>query len=115
MRGAYDVIAASTYTFRITPAHAGSILLPGDGKIMVQDHPRACGEHCNSFGLPEKFAGSPPRMRGAWAHNVPYLAAKRITPAHAGSIRISVLGHLGFWDHPRACGEHLLSTGRLFS
>ena len=57
----------------------------------------------------EESAGSPPHLRGAQAR-VNYInSVKRITPAPAGStssvVRLSYLSQ----DHPRTCGEHVVS------
>ena len=31
-----------------------------------------------------------------------------ITPAHAGNTSLCIFHCVGFWDHPRACGEYPL-------
>jgi len=51
--------------------------------------------------------GSPPRMRGAFRAKQDEVLNRRITPAHAGSIKAGPNGAPTIGDHPRACGEHL--------
>ena len=71
---------------RITPAHAGRIVLQPRFYFSPQDHPRACG----------KNAGH------EWALDNGY----RITPAHAGRIPFIRTSGIFGWDHPRACGKN---------
>ena len=64
MRGkAYCNVAVDKLQ-RITPAHAGKSggIVP-DG-IMIQDHPRPCGEKIFDEVEPGEWVGSPPPMRG---------------------------------------------------
>ena len=71
---------------RITPAPAGNTIHHHPDPYMVQDHPRACGKHRQSWF-------------GFWA----YL---RITPAPAGNTQNSSKFPPRLRDHPRACGKH---------
>ena len=48
-------------------------------------------------------------MRGKHAAIVPLSQGKRITPAHAGKTSTSPPYASSPWDHPRACGENLIS------
>ena len=77
--------------------------------IFTKDHPRACGEHGMLAQSVLAWAGSSPRLRGALAvlgyssiddGIIPALAGS--TPSLSGRPRI-------LRDHPRACGEHLVS------
>ncbi len=65
MRGAFLRALRALYTFRITPAHAGSIFCALFSPLLPPDHPRACGEHEGESIAATALAGSPPRMRGA--------------------------------------------------
>ena len=53
--------------------------------------------------------GSPPHMRGKGYGRLAYETAPGITPAHAGKRPPMVMSCGLFWDHPRTCGEKLLS------
>ena len=55
------------------------------------------------------MTGSSPRMRGALANFTDQGQPARIIPADAGSTRQSQTTSLRPWDHPRGCGEHLVS------
>ena len=70
---------------RITPAYAGKRSLNPDNVILVQDHPRLCGE---------KFVKLPRNC-----------SIVGITPAYAGKSFLSVFSAMGVKDHPRLCGE----------
>ena len=64
MRGTHLHYDNGRYDNRITPAHAGNT-----GEVLtihriVQDHPRACGEHLLHRSRQHFITGSPPRMRG---------------------------------------------------
>ena len=65
MRGARLQKSQNIGGRRIIPADAGSTLPCRPCRTCIQDHPRRCGEHCNSgfcWCLP---SGSSPQMRGA--------------------------------------------------
>ena len=53
--------------------------------------------------------GSPPPMRGKVAGDLPCRLPSRITPAYAGKSSFSSGEELEHWDHPRLCGEKILS------
>ena len=53
--------------------------------------------------------GSPPRMRGKAFKEIGGAAQTGITPAHAGKRCNENLSRLAGGDHPRACGEKLLT------
>ena len=91
MRGACVDVRLVGDPDRIIPAHAGSIMRAILRLFITTDHPRTCGEHVTSMGVP--------------------LLAFRIIPAHAGSIGRRHSRYRRSWDHPRTCGEHLAATG----
>ena len=91
---------------RITPAHAGRIR-PGIGYGWIsRDHPRACGK--NFVDIREVVAvwGSPPRMREESIHPSRQPWTYRITPAHAGRMKLILNQPYWLQDHPRACGKN---------
>ena len=90
----------------ITPAHAGNTAYSADLFLMLEDHPRACGEYCTSPAPAASVRGSPPRMRGIPEVFKPCGCQTGITPAHAGNTGHSLTVSAVFRDHPRACGEY---------
>ena len=95
---------------RITPAYAGKSLILLQNHTMYQDHPRLCGEKALPFLSVKRSAGSPPPMRGKAADDLSPAAGNRITPAYAGK-RQQVSDDTGEdQDHPRLCGEKLLTN-----
>ena len=69
----------------IIPAYAGSTYLHCDDVVVVQDHPRVCGEHWVAFLRVSSTRGSSPRMRGARIWVPKKLGQFGIIPAYAGS------------------------------
>ena len=95
---------------RITPAHAGKTLYCFEISPCKTDHPRTCGENVNhSFSLFRR-GGSPPHMRGKRRFCGAPASIQRITPAHAGKTKALIAFSTTPTDHPRTCGENLVST-----
>ena len=93
----------------IIPADAGSTLPRMWVAHRDQDHPRGCGEHRSSRSSSMCQCGSSPRMRGAHTNNPLGYPRIWIIPADAGST-VSYAENRGLLeDHPRGCGEHLIS------
>ena len=95
---------------RIIPADAGStapvIVFMG----ATPDHPRGCGEHRHYRRHHLACAGSSPRMRGAHPPCTSRRGSSRIIPADAGSTLCRTCCRDCRRDHPRGCGEHLISS-----
>ena len=92
----------------IIPAHAGNTVRRCAQRSQRRDHPRACGEHsCLAF-RPAPCPGSSPRMRGTPFHRRENPRYRGIIPAHAGNTHTASSQFQRIWDHPRACGEHVL-------
>ena len=93
----------------IIPADAGST---GSGHALesfTRDHPRGCGEH-DPRGYAGGFhPGSSPRMRGAHIPRRRAPVRGGIIPADAGSTPPGSRTGAARKDHPRGCGEHMLS------
>ena len=67
-----------------------------------------CGEYLlGKFGTLTGL-GSPPRVRGIQDIDDVAYQVFGITPACAGNTAWVSLGFVGFWDHPRVCGEYRL-------
>ena len=96
MRGKQSGVLKLINYHRITPADAGKTLFETFPRVIVQDHPRGCGENkCHSI-YNRKKDGSPPRMRGKLGLLFKPLYLRRITPADAGKTAlIVVFGALG--------------------
>ena len=92
---------------RITPAHAGRMPMSWFAAVLPWDHPRACGKNSAWHWLTVDFSGSPPRMREEFFPISRSSRNRRITPAHAGRIRLMRFVALQLEDHPRACGKNI--------
>ena len=109
MRGRVPARRAGCRTKGITPAYAGKRRTTRTSGARYRDHPRVCGEEptgCYNCG---SLPGSPPRMRGrAEAKEADRLAA-RITPAYAGKSMQALASRSTPQDHPRVCGEEIIT------
>ena len=108
MRGALKEKSTGGQRTRIIPADAGSTDRFGHQYNVNKDHPRGCGEHCNTIFKHIFYLGSSPRMRGAQIPYFLYSVLVRIIPADAGSTGKFGTVPRKSWDHPRGCGEHHL-------
>ncbi len=73
--------------------------------LLLQDHPRLCGEKSAFSSTSLSSWGSPPPMRGKVASIFVPAISSRITPAYAGKSNIVVPSEQPTKDHPRLCGE----------
>ena len=102
--------SAQTEKFdRITPACAGRSHNILRQRLPHQDHPRVCGEKSFSSARRLPATGSPPRVRGEGLCVLCRERLRGITPACAGRRVNSVLLPRTVEDHPRVCGEKVLS------
>ena len=93
----------------IIPACAGSTWSMAIGTAWDGDHPRMCGEHRISVNTVSSSAGSSPHVRGAHS-GIHFRSCRRgIIPACAGSTSIWKPKRSVCWDHPRMCGEHVIT------
>ena len=93
----------------ITPAYAGKRGIKLSIASMIWDHPRVCGEKMVSMIPHRRSLGSPPRVRGKVPQPGVEGCRLGITPAYAGKrgIKLSIASMI--WDHPRVCGEKMVS------
>ena len=70
---------------RITPACAGNTNLGCLCVVVIQDHPRLCGEYQLVDLQRYNRKGSPPPVRGILSDNNSFKVRLRITPACAGN------------------------------
>lgn len=69
---------------RITPAYAGKSRCCSRRAACGSDHPRTCGEKCQTIGQACDLGGSPPHVRGKGLLQIFIPEPFRITPACAG-------------------------------
>ena len=75
-----------------------------------RDHPRICGEHHGIDQTIVSRQGSSPHMRGTRGGSLPLILRTGIIPAYAGNTWHQSYRDIPFGDHPRICGEHLMSA-----
>ena len=71
----------------ITPACAGKRSKSWHSHSPQKDHPRVCGEKCQSTPASPQIIGSPPRVRGKGSKSPVTVRLMGITPACAGKSR----------------------------
>ena len=98
--------------FRITPADAGKTRPLQVFHVLIEDHPRGCGENGHTGQIPARLRGSPPRMRGKQQVELLGYSPSRITPADAGKTLLNAIQYALGEDHPRGCGENGVGTVR---
>ena len=76
-------------------------------------HPRVCGEHCGRGAMLPTVDGSSPRMRGTYLSTHVCRRPGRFIPAYAGNMPPIDISTTKGSVHPRVCGEHDTSTGRV--
>jgi len=110
MRGTLVAEPVAPEFDRFIPAHAGNTSCIPQEALDIPVHPRACGEHLSLMVITEWHAGSSPRMRGTRNHRLVERRDHRFIPAHAGNTHVIQRGTAAIPVHPRACGEHTLTT-----
>ena len=108
MRGKEQVIRNCRVNGGITPAYAGKRIFCRFCAVVVQDHPRICGEKTSSRVTNLSHSGSPPHMRGKAGHGVEGGQHLGITPAYAGKRNQPSRSGRCCRDHPRICGEKIV-------
>ena len=95
---------------RITPAYAGKTGIGLRFAKPTTDHPRVCGENHLLRLTSARMSGSPPRMRGKHQQYIDAALQRRITPAYAGKTRRYAGFRSSNRDHPRVCGENIITA-----
>ena len=81
-----------------------------DSRCGRWDHPRRCGENDGRRICTKFDKGSPPQVRGK-PDNRPWQGTVcGITPAGAGKTFSAFGRNCGNWDHPRRCGENIITA-----
>ena len=114
MRGKGGISRNVIFHCRITPAYAEKRSSTSFKISSYQDHPRLCGEKRTECYTKSAAWGSPPPMRGKVNFHFFFLRIFRITPAYAGKSSCSVPVWIHLWDHPRLCGEKVVSSVMLY-
>ena len=94
---------------RIIPACAGNSVFSRRPTGRTTDHPRVCGELLSRRTTDCRSTGSSPRVRGTLCVPSRSVTRMRIIPACAGNSSTARLNHSSNSDHPRVCGELLVS------
>ena len=113
MRGTPVTSVLALVPMGIIPAYAGNTALRFAVPSLFWDHPRVCGEHLIRNDCRISGRGSSPRMRGTRWVNGRSSAVAGIIPAYAGNTTAGMDTCLGYWDHPRVCGEHMLGFHKI--
>ena len=98
----------------IIPACAGNTPDTSSASPRTWDHPRVCGEHMSRRIIMRSVWGSSPRVRGTRSAAPTGVAHAGIIPACAGNTAESISSSMTIRDHPRVCGEHMVSTRKIF-
>ena len=110
VRGKLSQCAVPLWVVRITPACAGKTASISGKSSGMTDHPRVCGENKEWKVTYYRAEGSPPRVRGKLHFPASAFLPTRITPACAGKTFLIHRSGIQSSDHPRVCGENLLSS-----
>ena len=109
MRGKVNQYVHDELRLGITPACAGKRRQPVHRATPRQDHPRVCGEKFFLLCCCAILKGSPPRMRGKERLAKNQRSVHGITPAYAGKRKVCDGSRHETRDHPRVCGEKIIS------
>ena len=112
MRGTLGVPLIVVAGGRIIPAYAGNTPTRTPSGTASRDHPRVCGEHVYVSNPDILDPGSSPRMRGTRLRARRFAARFGIIPAYAGNTNCRSACVAPNRDHPRVCGEHIMSVYR---
>lgn len=96
---------------RITPAYAGTTDIKLTFRLLVEDHPRKCGNNFRRFHTGFLKWGSPPHMREQHHASTIFTVTEGITPACAGTTKEEDLQQYAYEDHPRSCGNNWREPG----
>jgi hypothetical protein len=104
-RGAVRRLQQLVRQRRVTPARAGSRLIPARPESGGSGHPRSRGEQRSAATERRTSYGSPPLARGAEQCGLGHGAVPRVTPARAGSRWAESPTRARTAGHPRSRGE----------
>ena len=109
VRGTHRVEPQARPQLGIIPACAGNTLSRSRSRRGSGDHPRMCGEHISALSVAVLAAGSSPHVRGTRTLHAIAHEHAGIIPACAGNTTACATIPARTGDHPRMCGEHMLT------
>ena len=110
VRGTAVVELVALFQDWITPACAGNRLPSLENTYNYKDHPRVCGEQISFNTFQILVRGSPQRVRGTPEYEIDSLQHSWITPACAGNRQRTAQSNQLLRDHPRVCGEQVVTV-----
>ncbi len=110
MRGTQNRRCRKYVISGIIPAYAGNTSPARPVTSSARDHPRICGEHPKEAVPWVPPLGSSPHMRGTRCGRETCRSRPGIIPAYAGNTSRRTWTSCMTRDHPRICGEHLVSA-----
>ena len=110
MRGTHGHRRRRTHLHRFIPAHAGNTIQTPTRSSSASVHPRACGERGKALAPGSARPGSSPRVRGTRWRRRELRRVVRFIPARAGNTPTLRLIACPTPVHPRACGEHGITS-----
>ena len=107
MRGKHFLIVDPCAGDGNIPAYAGKTLQLQPDQVILEEHPRVCGENCFIIIAIIFACGTSPRMRGKLPKAFGRMWDHRNIPAYAG--KTPGAPHLAepSSEHPRVCGENV--------
>ena len=109
VRGTLAALLLGELYLGIIPACAGNTRDGLTQRRAPWNHPRVCGEHTLAIIEPFSNQGSSPRVRGTQECSAGRVKVSGIIPACAGNTGHLARSPLPTRDHPRVCGEHVVS------
>ena len=107
MRGKHFLIVDPCAGDGNIPAYAGKTLQLQPDQVILEEHPRVCGENCPRLLAACGITGTSPRMRGKLPAPRTLRNLHRNIPAYAGKTFHCFGAWVWWWEHPRVCGENL--------
>ena len=97
---------------RIIPTRVGTSLNMFVPSSTIQDHPHACGDKFKGYSTRCHFVGSSPRVWGQVMNILQNAQPIRIIPTRVGTSLLHRLLSVRHRDHPHACGDKPILTGK---
>ena len=110
MRGKLDRRTPPPFPSRNIPAYAGKTILAIAVATGVKEHPRVCGENRMLCFDVYYIMGTSPRMRGKQQRLPWWAGLLRNIPAYAGKTRMGANLTALEAEHPRVCGENMITS-----
>ena len=89
----------------IIPTRVGTSRPGSCIKVLMRDHPHACGDKYDKINVPSNFKGSSPRVWGQASFAIYSRSAGGIIPTRVGTRERMKTTAMQRRDHPHACGD----------